>query len=187
MTDKMLMINLRKGDIDAFHRIFSKYRNKVYFFSLSYLKSKDKAEDIVQDVFIKIWESRDYLDERYSFNSFLFTVTKNIILNHIRKTNQEIGYRNNCIESSAILEQQVNSTLDSVICKDLKSYFNGEIENLPPGMRKIYKLSRIQLLSNEEIACSQNLSLRTVENQIYRAVAKLKKKFLEESLVPHCY
>ena len=114
-----------------------------------------------------------------AFISSLFQVSS-------RKTNQEIGYRNNCIESSAILEQQVNSTLDSVICEDLKSYFNGEIENLPPGMRKIYKLSRIQLLSNEEIACSQNLSLRTVENQIYRAVAKLKKKFLEESLVPHC-
>jgi hypothetical protein len=74
MTDKTLMVNLKEGDLDAFQKIFSKYRKKVYFFALSYLKSKDKAEDI--------------------------------ILNHIRKTNQEIGYRNNCIESSAFFEHQ---------------------------------------------------------------------------------
>ena len=68
------MVNLKEGDLDAFQRIYLKYRNKVYIFSLSYLKSKDKAEGI--------------------------------ILNHIRKTNQKIGYRNNCIESSAFFEHQ---------------------------------------------------------------------------------
>lgn len=187
MNDKMLVINLRKGDLDAFRRIYTKYNKKVYFFSLSYLKSADKAEDIVQDVFTKIWEDRTRLSEYYSFNNFLFTVTKNLILNHIRRTKQEMGYRNSCIELSGFSEQQENNTLDSVICNDLKSYLNREIEKLPPCRRTVYKLSRIQLLSNEEIASLQNLSVRTVENQIYRALSKLKKTILEENIVPSCY
>jgi len=187
MDDKILVINLRKGDLDAFRRIYTKYKKKVYFFSLSYLKSADKAEDIVQDVFTKLWEDRTRLNEHYTFNNFLFTVTKNLILNHLRKAKFEIGYRNNCIELSGYCETQENNTLDSVICNDLKSYISREIEKLPPGMRKIYKLSRIQLLSNEEIASSQNLSVRTVENQIYRALSKMKKVIIEENIVPSYY
>ena len=187
MDDKILVINLRNGDLDAFRRIYTKYKKKVYFFSLSYLKSADKAEDIVQDVFTKLWEDRTRLNEHYTFNNFLFTVTKNLILNHLRKAKFEIGYRNNCIELSGYCETQENNTLDSVICNDLKSYISREIEKLPPGMRKIYKLSRIQLLSNEEIASSQNLSIRTVENQIYRALSKMKKVIIEENIVPSYY
>jgi RNA polymerase sigma-70 factor (ECF subfamily) len=87
------MIDLRKGDLDAFRRVYSKYKYKVFFFSLSYLKSREKAEDIVQDVFIKVWENRNHMDEHYSFSNFPFTVTKNTILNHIRKKKYEIVYR----------------------------------------------------------------------------------------------
>ena len=76
MTDKLLIINVKKGDLEAFHLLYSKYRNKVFFFAWSYLKSKDKAEDIVQDVFARVWEKRDHLDERFSLNNYIFTITK---------------------------------------------------------------------------------------------------------------
>ena len=186
MTDKMLVVKLKKGDLDAFQMIFSKYKTKVLFFACSYMKSKDKAQDIVQDVFTKVWEKRECLEEHYSFNCYLFTITKNIILNIIRKAKYEIEYRENITELPASFDYQVNNTLDSVIFNDLKSYINAEIEKLPPAMSRIYKLSRIQLFSNEEIADSQNLSIRTVENQIYRAVSELRKKFIEESTIPSC-
>jgi len=183
----MLISKLKEGDYKAFRTIFSKYRNKVFFFSWSYLKSNAVAEDIVQDVFAKVWETRTRLDEGKSFNNFLFTVTKNTILNHIRKTKYEVLYRQNRDSQSGISNGQENDTLNSIICNDLQTYIAGEIEKLPPAMRKIYKLSRIQFLSNEEIARNQNLSLRTVENQIYRAVLKLKRKFDEEIAVPYSY
>jgi len=187
MTEQMLISKLKEGDYRAFRIVFSKYRNKVFFFSWSYLKSNAVAEDIVQDVFAKVWETRARLDEGKSFNNFLYTITKNAILNHIRKTKYEIVYRQDRTALSAISDDQENDTLNSIICNDLKSYIAGEIEKLPPAMRRIYKLSRIQFLSNEEIASSQNLSIRTVENQIYRAVLKLKRKFNEEITVPYSY
>ena len=192
MTDNMLVVKLKKGDLDAFRMIFSKYKTKVFYFACSYLKSKDKAQDIVQDVFTKVWEKRECLEEHYSFNSYLFTITKNVILNIIRKTKYEIEYRENLIELSASFDYQLNNTLDSVLCNDLKSYINAEIENLPPAMSRIYKLSRIQLLSNEEIADSQNLSIRTVENhiiaQIITVVAVLISScYLKYSLDKHLF
>ena len=187
MTDKLLIINVKKGDLEAFHLLYSKYRNKVFFFSWSYLKSKDKAEDIVQDVFARVWEKRDHLDERFSLNNYIFTITRNIVLNQIRGLKYDIVYRKNYLSRSTGSEYHENSTLDSVIFNDLIYFMKNEIEKLPPGMKRIYKLSRLQFLSNEEIACSQNLSIRTVENQIYRAVSKLKNKLIEESTVPGVY
>ncbi|MFC2116953.1 sigma-70 family RNA polymerase sigma factor, partial [Bacteroidota bacterium] len=145
MNDEMLVKNLKKGDLDAFRMIYSKYKPKVLFFAWSYLKSKEKAEDIVQDVFTKVWENCNFLQEHYSFNNYLFTITKNTILNNIRKANYEIRYRENITEMPAIFDFQENDTLDSVICKDLNTYINKEVEKLPPAMKRIYKLSRVQL------------------------------------------
>jgi RNA polymerase sigma-70 factor (ECF subfamily) len=187
MTDKLLTINVKKGDLNGFHLLYARFRNRIFFFSLSYLKSKDKAEDIVQDVFAKVWEKRDCLDENLSLNNFLFTVTKNLVLNQIRGVNYDIAYRKNCLTQSEVWAYQQNNTLDSVLFNDLKSYLYNEIEKLPAGMKGIFKLSRIQMLSNEEIAKNQNLSVRTVENQIYRAVLKLREKLVEESAVPCIY
>ena len=114
-------------------------------------------------------------------------MTKNLVLNQIRSFNYDIAYKKNCLPQSEVWGYQQNNTLDSVIFNDLKSYLYNEIEKLPAGMKGIFKLSRIQMLSNEEIAKSQNLSVRTVENQIYRAVLKLREKLVEESAVPCIY
>ncbi len=162
---------LKDGNLLAFNELFDRYGKRLYRFSLGYLKSAEDAEEIVQEVFLKIWNNREELSAQKSFNSYLFTIAKNGILNTIRKSKSEQAYLN-----YAKLHPEKNILLDDELnFNELEKAYKSAIEQLSPRRKEIFLLSREQCLTNAEIAERMNISVKTVENQMTAVLSELRK------------
>ncbi len=172
--DKDLVVQLKSNSSSAFQALFEKYSQRIYRFSLGYLKSTQEAEEIVQDVFLRVWKAREELLVERSFESYLFTIAKNTILNTIRKANYEKAY----LEYSS-LHPNKNSLLEEELdFKELDRIYRRAIEKLPARRKEVYRLSRDNGLSNREIANELGISVKTVENQMTAALSAIKKELL---------
>ncbi len=163
LTEKECLIELKKGSFSAFDHIFSLYKERLYAFSIGYLKVPEDAQELVQIVFMKVWENRKMLDESKSFSSYLFTISKNTILNYIRKKANQQSYVDYLLNQSNLTYNDAEGELEY---EDLLKQTNTAIDQLPFRQKEIYHLSREVGLSNEEIAQKLNISKKTVENHI---------------------
>ncbi len=142
---------------------------------MGYLKNKQEAEDIVQEVFLKIWKSRKELLTGTSFESFLFTITRNAILNTIRKEKYQQVYLD-----YVKLHPGKNVLLDEELdFNELERAYKRSIETLPPKRKEIFLLSRSKNLTNAEIAERMGISVKTVENQMTSALADIRHNLLK--------
>ena len=180
INDYELTIRVKHGEKDAYNELFQRYAPRIYPFALSYLKSEASAEELVQDVFLKIWEIRDTLDQTKNIKSFIFKIAINTIYDEIRKKNLEYAYQD-FVTANADIES--NNTWHTIIYDEMLGKMKKLIEQLPEQRRIIFQLSKEEGLSNEEIAKKLNLSKRTVENQLYRAVNYLKKFYQGKSAI----
>lgn len=172
--DRQLVLKLKENDIKAFEEIYYRYNSKLNSFTKIYIKDNAQSEEVVQEVFIKVWEKRHLLDETLSFKSYLFQIVKNHIYNIFRKKIYEIGLEevssNECYAQNSVEEQ-----MD--LC-DLKATTQDLIDKLPTVQRTIFTMSRLDELNNDEISQKLKLSKRTVEHHIYLALKSLKKSFI---------
>lgn len=171
MDEKRLVIRLKQGDKAAFTALYDQYWRKVHGFVLLYLSSSVEAEEVVQDVFIKLWNIRSFVDEDRNFKGLLFIVTRNIIFNRSRRTFSDSFFKMtalSAVEDSYEIENEFIAT-------DLKQYIDKLVGELSPRQQEVFRLSRDEQLSYREIAERLNLSERTVERHIYDALKYLKE------------
>ncbi len=171
-AEKILVKEIKEGDHDSFRQIYYKYSEKVYLFAIRYIKNMEDAEEIVQEVFTRIWEYRDNLDENRSFNGYILTITKNIIFNENRKKVNFDIYAQYIIN---YLQGISNQTENQIIFENVKSIISKEIDNFPPKRKQIFNLSRNEGLSYNEIAKRLDISKKTVETHLRLALSRLKK------------
>jgi len=180
-TDDILLIQaFKKGDTKAFEQLFNKYHKKLYAYLFRLLKSKEDAEEIVQETFIKIWEKREEFIEGYSFDAFLFKIAKNSFISLTRKkVNQKV------FENHPEIYTEIDSSTSEnyIIFKETRDIINSIIEGLPPKRREIFRLRRIDNLSRKEIAEKLEISIPTVDNQLMKANSYLKEEFKKYSLL----
>jgi RNA polymerase sigma-70 factor (ECF subfamily) len=172
-SDKKLLCGIRDNDLSAFEMLYNRYKRKIYSFSLKYLRNRTEAEDLVQNVFINLWEHRQSLDETQSIKSYIYRSAVNHIYNIYKKRAIRTRYLEYEIKR---LDQSSNPTYDLVIMHDLESTINNVVTTLPPQQQKIFSMSRSKNYSHEEIAKKLDLSVRTVENQIYRTLKVIRKR-----------
>jgi RNA polymerase sigma-70 factor (family 1) len=177
-TDSKLTSLIRTGVKEAFQELFTRYAPRIYQFSLSYLNNEADAEELVQDVFLKIWERREKLDPSKKIKAFIFKIAVNTIYDFIRRKNIESAYK----EFAGADFKSQDSTWHQVIFDEMLGNLDVLVKQMPAERQKIFRLSREDGLTNNEIASKLNLSKRTVENQLYRAIAFLKKHFRTDSL-----
>lgn len=158
--------------------MYKSYWRQIYNFSRLYLKSQAATEELVQEVFVKIWESRDFIREDENFKALLFTITRNLIFNHHRKSLNEDFYKMAMIAS---MEESYNIE-DEIDAKNLSEYIDLLIAELPPRRREIFNLSRKEHKSYREIAEQLSISEKTVEHQISEALKFLKQNIIILSL-----
>ena len=171
--DSLLVQRIRDDHVDSFELLYHRYMRKLYYFSFNYLKIKEEAEEIVQTVFINLWEHRKSLDDSLSIKSYLYKSTTNAIYNQLKRN----ALRNKWVEQKLLKpEPTSNETFEQIYYHDLEQTIDQIIAKLPPQQRKIYILSRIEGLSYEEISKQLDLSVRTVENQMYRALKVIKEQ-----------
>lgn len=177
--EKEYIIELKKGSFSAFDHLFSLYKKRLYAFAIGYLKVTGDAQELVHEVFIKVWENREVLDETRSFNSYLFTISKNTILNYFRKRANEQSYIDYIKQNTHL---SYNKTEEDLEYEELLKKANIIIEQLPHRQKEIYRLSREKGFSNEEIALELNISKKTVENQVTLAMKFLREQLGHEKL-----
>lgn len=174
MKERQIIKSLKEGDREAFSMLYKQYWEKVYHFCGLYLNNRDVAEDVVQEVFIKVWESREFIREDDNFKGLLFVISRNLIFNQHRKNVNEDFYKMtvlSAMETSYDLEEEITAY-------NLGEYINHLIEELPERRRVIFNLSRKEHKSYKEIAFQLNISEKTVENQISEALKFLKKNIM---------
>jgi len=160
-----------------FRQLYNTYRSKIYSIACKLLGNESAAEDVVQEVFIKLWIHRDKLSEISYFNSYLNTITRNHIFNALRKIAHEDAFLRNLLSKS---EKTGKDGFDAVVYNQLQKLVNSAVELLPPQQKKIYFLSRSEGLDHKEIAERLHLSKSTVKGHIVEAL-----RFIKHYLTTH--
>jgi len=158
---------LQKGDVAAFDSLFEVYSPKLFGFALKYFKNESDAEELVQEVFVKVWETRQKLKTEFSFRSYLFTIALNQIRKHFNKKATSLRYLESLRNEAELADSQVNSD------EDYESAFQQVkliIEQMPTRRREIFMKSKLEGKSSKEIAAELNITIGTVDNQVSEAL-----------------
>jgi len=180
LDDKIIINKLKEGDVLSFDFIFKKYNKKVYYFSLSYLKNKEEAEDVVQEVFMNLWRYREQINEYYVFSKYLFKITYNATCKKFRKQTSDKKHLEMVLQDIIIDD---NSTNLDIEYNSLLETANLIIEKLPSRQKNIFLLSIKEQLTSEQIAQKLNISKKTVENYLAMAKSSLRKSFSDRRIL----
>ena len=172
MEEKKIIYLLKQGSESAFTTLYERYWRKVYNFARLYLSSVEDSQEVVQEVFIKLWEIRATIREDENLNGLLFIITRNNIFNHSRRKINEEFYQQTV---AAAMEESYTEMEEKIDADNLREYLIRLIDQLPSRRREIFILSREEGLTYKEIAQRLNLSEKTVEHQISEALKFLKK------------
>ena len=178
VSDIFLVDQLQGGDMNAFDLIFDKYGNRLYAFAVSYLKSNEEAEELVQDVFLKLWENRAKLKRESSLKSYLFTIAYHKMCNLFRHKEQHDKY----IFSEKVKGERTVNVEEQIEFKEALNQIDQIIELLPQRQKQIFIKSRKEGKSSREIAEELQISPATVDNQISAALKFLRKHIPEANL-----
>ena len=164
----ILLARIAAGDNEAFKTLFEIFYPKVKVFLVKFLKDEVAAEDISQDIFVKIWAYRETLPDIKSFNTYIYRMTRNAALNHIRGNRRQIDVSGVSILDDKDIEAEYYT-------KEKELLISLTVEQMPPQRQRIFKMSREQGLSNEEIAIRLGISRKTVENNVSLALKELRE------------
>lgn len=184
MEDKHLLEGLKSGDEQSFRKLFEKYSSQVFNVSFSYLQSEAESEEIVQEVFFKIWLHRERTIPEAPFTPYLIRIAKNLLVNRSKRRLVEEAYLLYLERSS--LNRHLDAQ-DKMQFDEIRKITTDYIETLPEMRKMIFKMSRNESLSNKEISQKLNISERTVENQIYRALKSVRNYLKNHGYVAVLY
>jgi len=177
--DIELVERLQKGDVEAFDLIYEKYSGKLYAFGLKYLKSTEEAEELVQSVFLKLWENYKILKKELSFKSYLFTIAYNDICKLFRKRN----YRQKFIDDTLYENSQFSSEIEEGIdYHSVLEQVEQIVNKLPEKQKTIFLKSRKEGKSTKEIAEEVGLSPGTVDNYISESLKFIRSRLRKENM-----
>ncbi len=165
------LVALSKGDVSAFDSIFTGYFSKIRQFLSTFTTCPEEAEDLAQDVFIRLWQSRHLLANVQSLNGYLYQMARNTLYSYL-----ETSLKKEAVpldELSAF--QDLNSLEEDILARELEDMIDLVVEKMPPQRKTIYLLSRKEGVKNEEIAERLQISKRTVETHISAALADIRK------------
>lgn len=177
IQEAKLIKSLSKGNILAFNTLFREYSSRLYRFINGYIKSDSQAEEMIQDIFMKIWEKRADLRGELSFKSYLFTIAFNMIRKHFRAEKVISEY----LHSGTRDELDLHTTRE-ITYNSLLNYVSEIVDHLPERRRLIFMKSRFEGLSIKEIAEELNISHKTVENQLTDALKFIRSNLKKEEL-----
>lgn len=168
---KELVLQLGNNDKKALDELYNYYYPRLYAFAKRFLKVEDDINDILQDVFIKLWENRKNIKNVETFNAWIFTITKNTVVSYFREKIKLTEFESRVREMATTEGYLTDSTAEY---EDIKEKVGQLIEKLPEKRKQIFKLSREQGLSNNEIATEMGISVKTVEDHMMHAIRFLK-------------
>lgn len=167
--DTYYIRNLALGSHDAFKSLFMSYFPKVKYFISHLVKSEIIAEELAQDVFMRIWENREQMEAVGAFNSYIYRMAKNLALNYLRRKYLEDSY----LEE---YEGEAELTIEGELyAREIELLEQLTVSRMPRKRKIIYEMSRKEGLTNDEIASRMGISKKTVENHLNLALKEIRK------------
>jgi RNA polymerase sigma-70 factor (family 1) len=178
--ERILLGKLKNDDQSAFTIIFTKYYSDLVRFSFGFTRNSDSSEEIVQEVFLKLWENRFTLDIHTSLKSYLLKNVQNRSIDSLRHTTISNKYAAVVLDHPLLSQ---NDTEDYIMFSELEASFNQAMENIPALYAEVFRLSRIEALNYQEIASKLGVSVRTVEVRISKALSLLRAELKDYLLI----
>ncbi len=170
--EKELLNRLLQDDVSAFREIYESYQGKVFLFALRLTKTRADAEEVVQEVFVKLWEKRAGIQVEKNFGAYILTITRNLILDKLKKAARDKKIQQKIYHNMQELEK-IN--VNTLIEKELRRLHRQAVDRLSPAKKTVYLLSREEELSYAEIAERLGLSINTVRNQMSDALNSIRE------------
>lgn len=167
---------IRNGNEAAFEKIFKMYFKNLHAFAYTFMKDTDIAEEIVQNVFFRIWEKKDQLQIDDSLKAYLYRSVHNESLNHIKHLKVKNSFQ---LQYSDHMESSNPDASSNMMASELENDIQKAINELPQQCRTIFQMSRFEQLKYQQIADQLNISIKTVENQMGKALRVLRTKLVE--------
>ncbi len=171
---------LKKGDFVAFEKIYNALSGRLFYFVNSSILNQQDAEEIVQEVFITIWNKREDIESVSTFQSYIYTIAKNKINDHLRKVLQEKKYIESVI---ADYHLETNDLEEIISYRDTNEVLNKLINLLPEKRKRVFELSRFSGMTYKEISAEMNISENTVDTQMRKALLFLREGMLKLSTI----
>lgn len=179
-SEKELLEKLKNGDSFAFEVLFYKYRGKIKGFAARIVPSQIDPDEIVQEVFVRVWLKKESVDPEKNFESYLFSITKNLVLDHLKSAvNRRLYFVKEHFQQDLVTEEDSDFKLAGN-SEEKMMYLIGQI---PERRRKIFCLSRFDGLTYKQIAKQLNITENTVDSQIRNALSFLRKEFRKMALL----
>ncbi|WP_293933014.1 RNA polymerase sigma factor [Sphingobacterium sp. UBA6645] len=169
--EQTLLLRLKSGDYQAFTQLYQRYSLRLLGRIIRLVKSEETAEEILQTLFLKVWERRDQIDADKSLKPFLFTIAQNLVYDHFRRMALDERFRNEFIKQYAEDYQHIEEELTF---KQTQENVMNAIKALPPQCQKVFILFKIEGKSYAEICETLNISKSTVNNHLTKANSLLK-------------
>ena len=178
--ERSLVLRLIEGDEDAFCLLYAAYKNRLIYFAMRFLKSREYAEDIFQDAFAVVWQGRRFINPDASFSAYLYTIVRNRILNQLRDLSNQDKLREQILSQAV---NYTNETKDEIIANDLRQFISRALQQLTPRQREIFQMSRERQMSHREIAEVLGISVNTVQESISISLRTLRTYLEKNSIV----
>lgn len=174
-TEKRDIEAISRGDEQAFESLFLHYFPRIKGFINGLLQNEEEAEDISQDIFVSMWQNREKLTEIENLNAYLYRIAKNTVFRHIERSLLFKDYLQQQTEYAVFTTTDNDSVEEELYAKELEFLISATVDKMPPQRKQIYRMSRVEGLSNDEIAKQLSISKRTVENHLTLALADIRK------------
>jgi len=172
--ERELLVKLQDGDQCAFEQIYHLYSKRILINTLKWIKDSDDAQEILQDVFIRIWNNRQNIDPDKSFASYLYSVAKNLVRDFFRKADLDRKMQAALILQSTELYDHIES---DVFLKETNALLQRAIDSLPLQRKRIYTLCKMEGKSYNEVAEILGITVSTVDNQLVKATQSVRAYF----------
>jgi len=179
-SDEELMQEIKADNMFAFDVLYKKYCKRVYKFGYSILKSQEESENLMQDVFLSLWENRNKVEKDSSIKSYIFTIAYNSAVSFIRKKAKESQFVEYLKSLQEINIEPVNVELEF---KELTNKLEEIVKSLPQRQKEVYLMHKVEGLKYSEIAERLNISVNTIENHMSGALKTIRKKLGNYSLI----
>jgi RNA polymerase sigma-70 factor (family 1) len=171
-----LLTRLKKGDKEAYLFLYDRYNLSIYNWAIKLVKIPQLAEDIVQEVFLKIWQIKERLNPQQSFPAFIYRICRNKAFTILKKIAADEKLRSKVMTQLAIYPENAENR---VVWKQYEQLFNSAVQQLPSQRQKVFKLCRQQGKTYEEVAEELGISRNTVKEHMVMAVKNIKEYFYQ--------
>ena len=180
LHEAKLLLALKEGDVNAFEKLYFFYSKRLYGNILNMVKSTDVTEEILQDLFQRVWEKRETIDPSKAFKSYLFTIAKHLVYDFFHLQTRQRNVEAYLIERSTASYMHID---EEMALKETHTIITNGILQLPPQRRLVYTLCKIEGKSYEDVSQTLGISISTISDHIVKATKSLKAYYRSEHAV----